>query len=230
MKRFATICVRGGSKGLPGKNWGDMLGRPLMSYTVKHAVATSIFDEIIVSSDDDHLLTLGSETGATRIVKRPAALANDQAGKLDAIAHAVATVEANFGKADTVVDLDATSPLRDPDHIVEAVNLIESRGIGSLLSANSARKSPYFNLVERSPSGGIELCKKLDTPLLRRQDAPAVYELNGSIYCWNRDRFMSSPQIFYEDTDLYVMPVESSHDIDTISDWNFVEFLLSRPS
>ena len=89
-----------------------------------------------------------------------------------------------------------------------------------------ARRSPYFNLVERDDKGFVGLAKTPRNPIVRRQDAPACFDMNASIYVWRRDAFMRQPRLFYPDTMLFEMPEERSIDVDSALDFKIVELLM----
>lgn len=228
MKRICTICARGGSKGVKGKNIRPLNGKPLIAYSIEQAKQSGLFDVIAVSSDSDLILETAGSFGADYLIKRPDVLATDQAAKLPVIKHCVAEVESFKGYAfDTIVDLDATSPLRSIEDIKAAVALLEDSGVSNVITAMPSRRSPYFNLVELNAKGFVELSKPLEMPVVRRQDAPKCFDMNASIYAWVRSTFLTSDSIFNDDTKLYVMPEERSIDIDSELDFKFVEFLIS---
>jgi CMP-N,N'-diacetyllegionaminic acid synthase len=228
MKMLCTICARGGSKGVPNKNLRTVAGRPLIAWSVLQAKAAGLFDRVAVSSDSVAILDAAMEAGADQAVRRPDDLASDTAGKVPAIAHAVAAAEAAAGYAfETLVDLDATAPLRLPDDIRAAVALLRETGAASVVTGCEARRSPYFNLVEERRDGSIKVAKRA-SGILRRQDAPRTFDMNASIYVWRRARFMADPKVFYPSTRLHEMPAERSHDIDTELDFELVAFLFDR--
>lgn len=229
MKRLCTICARGGSKGVKGKNLRMLAGKPLIAHSIEQARASSLFDVLAVSSDSDEILEVARTYGCDYLIKRPDELATDQAAKLPVIRHCVAEVQrlsaSNF---DTLVDLDATSPLRTPADIIGAVRLLEESDAGNVLTAMPARRSPYFNLVEVDSNGIVHLSKPLGKAVVRRQDAPKCYDMNASIYVWRRSALFDRPGLFNADTRLYSMPEERSIDIDSEIDFQFVEFLVAR--
>ena len=224
---ICTICARGGSKGVPGKNLRMIAGKPLIAWTVSQAKALGLFDLVAVSSDDKDILNAGLASGADLLIDRPIELATDQSGKLPAILHAAHASEAKLGqRASTLVDLDATSPLRDLDDIIGAVDMLRATGAPNIITGTTARRSPYFNLVEKSNDGTVHISKPLENMVLRRQDSPRCFDMNGSIYVWNRDIFFNDQQIFYPKTRIFEMPEERSIDIDCTLDFQIVEFLL----
>lgn len=229
MNRICTICARGGSKGLPGKNLRPLFGVPLIAHSVSQAVASGLFDEIAVSSDSADILKAATSAGATLVIERPAHLASDTAGKLPAITHCLEQAEQRLGRRfDTLVDLDATSPLRIPADIAGAVALLESTGARSVITGAPARRSPYFNLVERDADGFVALSKPSAQGVLRRQDSPPCFDMNASIYVWDRQAIGDEPRVFYDNTRLFEMPEARSQDIDSELDFQIVEMLMAR--
>lgn len=229
MKRICTICARAGSKGVRGKNLRLLNGLPLLAHSLRQAVASGLFDAIAVSSDSPEMLRIAKEHGATVLVDRPAEMATDTAAKLPVIRHCVAEAERTLGVMfDTCVDLDATSPLRAVEDIHAVVEMLEGSGAGNVITAMPARRSPYFNMVEQDEHGVVRLAKPTSPPVVRRQDAPACFDMNASIYGWIRRVLMTAPGLFNHDTRLHVMPEERSIDIDSEVDFLLVELLMSR--
>jgi CMP-N,N'-diacetyllegionaminic acid synthase len=226
VSRVCTICARGGSKGVKNKNIRELFGKPLIAYSIEQAKASGLFRTIGVSSDSEEILRVAGEWGADHLIKRPDELATDQAAKLPAIRHCVSEIELITGETfATLVDLDATSPLRLPEDITAAVRLLEARGVSNVITGMPARRSPYFNLVETDEHGVARLAKKLASPVVRRQDAPKCYDMNASVYVWRREVLFASDSVFNCDTLLHEMPEERSIDIDSELDFRFVEFL-----
>lgn len=229
MKRICTICARAGSKGVRGKNLRLLSGLPLLAHSVRQAAASGLFDVIAVSSDSQEILRVAKEYGASLLVNRPDEMATDAAAKLPVIRHCVAEAERMLGVTfETCIDLDATSPLRDVEDIRSVVQMLEISGVSNVITAMPARRSPYFNMVELDENGVVRLAKQTSSPVVRRQDAPACFDMNASIYGWTREVLMTAPGIFNHDTRLHEMPEERSIDIDSEIDFMLVELLMSR--
>lgn len=227
MKRLCSICARGGSKGVPGKNIREMHGRPLIAHTVIQAKKSDLFTAIAISSDSDDILSAAKDAGADILIKRPDELATDQAGKIPVIRHCAIEAEKQLGIVhDLFFDLDVTSPLRHVSDIYNAVELMERTGAENMFSVTPADHSPYFNMVECDDKGVPTLSKDLIVPVVRRQDAPKVFDINGSIYGWKRDVLMTSDSLYQATTQVYEMPRERSIDIDVEIDFKFVELLM----
>ena len=229
MKRLCTICARAGSKGIKNKNIRDLLGKPLIAYSILQAKETRLFECVAVSSDSSEILEIAKQFGADYLINRPAKLATDEAPKLPVIRHCVLETERLTRKTyETIVDLDATSPLRTIEDIREAVKMLEERSVSNVITGAPAHRSPYFNLVELGEDGVAALSKKLTKPITRRQDAPRCFDMNASIYVWKRHFLFKSATLFNADTLLYVMPVERSVDIDSELDFQVVELLMKQ--
>jgi len=229
MSRICTICARGGSKGVKNKNIRDLAGKPLLAYTLEQARDSELFSLIAVSSDSMEILEVAHKYGADMLVKRPPELATDNSAKLPAIQHCVEEAEHSIGeKFRIVVDLDVTSPLRTPDDIRGAVSMLETENVSNVITAAPARRSPYFNLVELAEGGTVVLSKPQEAPVVRRQDSPKCFDMNASIYVWQRSALFDCPSVFNADTRLFVMPEDRSVDIDSELDFEFVEFLMRK--
>jgi CMP-N,N'-diacetyllegionaminic acid synthase len=226
-----TICARGGSKGVPGKNTALLEGLPLIAHSIKQARQSGLFDGIAVSSDSEEILGVASDFGADWQIRRPSKLASDTAGKLLAIRHCLLEAEERAGKVfEILVDLDVTSPLRLVEDIQGAVQMLQEKNLGNVITGSPARRSPYFNLVEEDENGRIHLSKVPDAPVLRRQAAPAAYDMNASIYVWRRDAFVKNPRVFTPDTGIFVMPEDRSFDIDQPLDFEIVKMIMAQRS
>lgn len=227
--RLCTICARGGSKGVPGKNLRSIAGLPLIAYSIKQALESKLFSHIAVSSDSGEILAAAKKAGANLLIERPATLATDTSPKLPVIQHCAKEAERISGLLfDTFVDLDATSPLRLPQDIENAVRLLESKKFSNIVTGAKARRSPYFNLVEMNADGTVHLSKPLPQNIVRRQDAPPCFDMNASIYAWSRAHLFESPKVLDENTGFYEMPEERSIDIDSELDFKIVSMLLSE--
>ena len=106
--------------------------------------------------------------------------------------------------------------------------MLEDSQSSNLITASSARRSPYFNLVEMDENGFVRKSKTLDKSIYRRQDSPKCYDMNASIYVWKRDIFFSNESVLLGDTILYEMPDNRSIDIDSELDFDIVEFLMQK--
>ncbi len=228
MNKLCTIAMRGGSKGVQNKNLKNMNGKPLMYYTIQQALNCELFDRVVVSTDSKEISSSAQSFGADAWFIRPSELATDEAAKIPVIRHALIEAEKYYNqKFDLIIDLDATSPLRNIFDIQEAYKQFLNEDADILLTACRSRKNPYFNMVE-SINGKIKLVKKIEKAPVRRQDAPQTFDMNASIYIWKRNILLKNNSLFTEKTSLYIMPEERSIDIDNKLDWDFVEYYMNK--
>ena len=140
------------------------------------------------------------------------------------IRHLVGEVERAGVAVQRIVDLDPTSPLRDIDDIDACLALLDEQ-TDVVITGYEAEKNPYFNMVELD-DGYARLSKSPGRPVVRRQDAPAVYSLNASVYAYRREHLMGDGRVIGDRSRIVVMPPERSRDIDGPLDFAFLEFLV----
>ena len=228
MKILCTICARAGSKGVANKNLRLINNKPLIVYSIEQAIATKLFDQIVVSSDSKEIREVALANGATFCVDRPAELATDTAPKLPAIKHCVENAEEKFGQFEVIIDLDATAPLRESSDIIGALELLQSAQADNVITGTPAHRSPYFNLVEIDANGVVSLSKPPANVVARRQDSPQCFDMNASIYVWRRQALFANENLFTSNTRLFVMPRERSLDIDSQADFEMVEWMMTK--
>lgn len=232
MSLLITLCARGGSKGIPGKNIRPINGMPLIAYTIRHAqtFVQKAQADIALSTDSDEIRAVAEKFDLKSDYIRPAELASDTAGKLPALRHLLLHEEQRLNKRyDYLLDLDVTSPLRTVADLEQGFALLEKDPQAlNLFSVSPAQRSPYFNMVEQGADGYMHLCKKPEAAILSRQNAPKVYDMNASFYFYRRAFFDRDRQSAISERSLvYEMP-HRCFDLDTPEDFAFMEFLLSQ--
>jgi CMP-N,N'-diacetyllegionaminic acid synthase len=228
MKTLFIITARGGSKGLPGKNIKPLNGKPLIIHSLAYARLFAADADICISTDSDDIAAVAVDYDYQMPFMRPAHLATDTAGSYEVLLHALQHYEALNGTYERVVLLQPTSPFRKQIFFEEAVALFHAR-LDMVVSVKESKANPYFNLFEQDGGSGYLQASKKAAGITRRQDAPPVYEYNGSLYIINRqcfNRYTSFAQ--FEKVIKYVMPAEYSCDIDTGADWMMAEYLLNQ--
>lgn len=230
MNILVTLCARGGSKGIPGKNLRLINGRPLIALTIDIAktFAKKYYADIALSTDHDSIKQIASKFGIETLYTRPAKFSTDNAGKLETIADILIFEERSKKKKyDIILDLDITSPLRNLQDLDTAFSMLkEDIKALNLFSVNYAARNPYFNMVEKQGNGYYGLVKKGN--FLTRQSAPAVYDLNASFYFYRRKFFEINNITTINDYSLvYVMP-HICFDLDHPVDFDFMEYLFEN--
>jgi len=189
MATIGIIIARAGSKGLVNKNVADLLGRPMIAYTIDHALAASRLDRIVVSTDGEAIAAVARKMGV-EVIDRPAALATDTAGVDSAARHAAVWCEhRHHTRYDHAVVLYGNVPVRPANLIDLAVEKLIATGADSVQSVAAVGKThPYWmkTVGGRKGDAGDELRMFIDNPVYRRQDLPPVYMLDGGVIAVTR--------------------------------------------
>ena len=229
MKTLGVITARGGSKGIPGKNIKNLLGKPLIAYTIEAANKSGALDKIIVSTDDNEIAKVAKEYGAEVPFVRPAELSQDTTPHLPVLQHALEWLRDNEDYwPDYTIILSPTAPLRQPFHIKEAVELAEKSKPDSVLSV--AKIHEHFSpqkAMTINDNGFLRLSE--DRPIYkripRRQDLAHTYWSVASIYLFKTELLFdkAEPNFYGEKTLPYIMEEKYVVDIDEPEDWVIAE-------
>jgi len=223
-KIVAIIPARGGSKNLPRKNIRILNGKPLIYYTIQEALASKLLDRIAVSTEDKEIAGI-VEGYSIEVIARPANLAEDDTPSLPVIQHAIRYLEETEDyHPDIIVILQPTSPLRKAEDIDGAISKFIQTGSSSIVSVCKTEHPPHWMYTLKGDT--MEPIIKGGDKIIRRQDAPEVYTLNGAVYVTHKDIVMTQNRVINDDTKAYIMPVERSIDIDTEIDFRLTEILM----
>lgn len=223
---LCTICARGGSKGVKNKNIRKINDLELIAYSIIQAKNSQLFKHIVISTDSDEIAQVALKYGGEVFFKRSANLASDEAAKLPVIKDALLKSEEYFNtKFNTIIDLDASAPLRNSKDICKAYELFKQEKKSNLITATPARRNPYFNLIEVDND---EVKKSKEGNFTTRQSAPKCYDMNASIYIFTREKLLKNNILFGKDTSLYIMDEKTAFDIDSEFDFEIVEFLIKK--
>ena len=219
------IPARKGSKGIPNKNTKLLNGKPLINYTLDYALKVSTgLDKVCITTDDNKVRELAKKYDFD-ILKRPSKLATDSSSMNDVVKHVIEKYNRQdiFFKA--IIILQPTSPIR---HINDfnKIELLYTPEIDMVVSVRKARENPYYLLYEENSSGFI--AKSKEFIISRRQDAPEVYCLNGSIFMINPKSLEKSDISNFKKLVKFEMPYERSTDIDDSTDWLLTEIFLKN--
>jgi CMP-N,N'-diacetyllegionaminic acid synthase len=233
MNILITICARGGSKGIPGKNIKLIAGKSLIAYSIdlSNKLKEKWNAKVALSTDDSEIKSVAAAYGIVTEYVRPDYLATDVAGKIDTIKDLLLYEETLVeNKYDFVLDLDVTSPLRTLDDVEKAFELMTANlEAKNLFSVNNAARNPYFNMVEENSNGFYSLVKtNLDGSVMTRQSAPKVYDLNASFYWYRRSFFESGAKTAITDKSLIYVMNHVCFDLDHPVDFLFMEYLLQN--
>lgn len=228
-----TICARGGSKGMPGKNIKPLNGKPLIGYSIDLAKQVQLKYgnvSIALSTDSEDIINVAKSYGLYTDYKRPDYLSSDTVGKIDAIKDIlVYTENKEHIRFEYLLDLDVTSPLRNIDDIESAFAILESDSNAvNLFSVSDAGRSPYFNIVEKKENGYFAQVKKIQGDVFTRQSAPKVYDMNASFYIYRRIFFDLGYKGAITDRSLIYKVPHICFDLDHPIDFEIISFLMEN--
>lgn len=218
MKVLTVIPARGGSKGVPGKNIRPVHGKPLIAWTIECALAASGLDRIVVSSDDEGILSVAQAYPGVFARRRPAGLAQDGTAIVPVIDHVLALEEAGGGGPyDAILLLQPTAPMREPFHIEQALAALDA-GYNAVISVCAMHDMHPARMYKMAGDGALSaMIPEFETA--RRQDIPPAYYRNGSIYLVRRTAFkaqatvMAKPAVGYEMADRFLLNIDEPRDM-----------------
>lgn len=225
-KTIAFIPVRGGSKGIPGKNVRPIAGKPLVAWSIEQALASELVSEVVVSTDDEEIAACARQYGANAPFMRPEAISGDTASTESAMLHYCDWAHEHGQTFDSLLLIQATSPVRAPGRFDDAIRFFEDGGYDSLLSVSLSHR--FFWQNPASPKASYD---HINRP--RRQDLredELLYMETGSFYITRRDLLMESRNRLCGKVGLYITPEDESYEIDSLVDFAVCETLLKLQS
>lgn len=231
---LCVISARGGSKGVPGKNVRQLLGKPVIARAIQTALSVDLISNVVVSTDSQVIAAAAIAAGAKVPFIRPSHLAESDTGKFQVWQHALKSCEELEGKHyDIYVDIDCTNPLIEATDVFNAINMfIETKKVNGHLDAvftvAQARRNPYFNLVEPNEIGSLKMSKSKGEKVLARQMAPLVYEHVAGVYVLDTSYLGRANHLLDGFVIGYEISDDKAFDIDSELDFSIIEFLLKR--
>ncbi|WP_298556313.1 acylneuraminate cytidylyltransferase family protein [uncultured Algibacter sp.] len=229
MNILGIIPARGGSKTVPGKNIKLLAGKPLLQYTVDVAKASKHLTKLILSSDDDRIISIANQLKLEVPFKRPSDLAQDKSPTLPVIQHALNFYKDQGIYFDAVCLLQVTSPFKTTEFIDNAIKkFIESKA-DALVSVKKVpdEYNPHWTF-KANDNDCLELSTGEEKIISRRQDLPIAYHRDGIIYL-TKTKVLLEQNSLYGKTLTYIeSPLDSNINIDTFDDWNQAEDYLKN--
>lgn len=227
MKAIAFIFARGGSKGLPGKNIRPLGGKPLIAWSIDHALAVKRIERVIVSTDSEEIAAVAREYGAEVPFIRPAELARDDSPEWLAWRHALKYLQEKDGALPSaMVSVPATAPLRSTVDIENCLDEFEKGDADIVITVSNAHRSPYFNMVKTNEDGTVGLVIPPQSAIARRQDVPPVYDMATVAYVARPEFVLTHNAVFEGRVRAVNVPTERAIDIDTLLDFQMAECFL----
>lgn len=221
---IAIVPARGGSKGLPGKNIKNLLGKPMIAYTIEEALKSEYITEVIISTDCKEIEAVATKYGAKSPFLRPEYLATDSAKAIDNYIYTIDRLNKEFAyDIKDFVLLQPTSPLRTVEDIDKSIELFKDKNADSVVSYTEEHHPIVWHkyITEDGKFENI-----FEEKLLNRQEIKKSYFPNGAVFVFDY-RLIKQGKYYSDNSYAYIMPRNRSVDVDTIEDFKYIEFLMS---
>ena len=216
MSSLAIITARGGSKRIPHKNIKEFCGKPIICYTIEAALASGVFDEVMVSTDDEEIARAGAEVPFFR----SAETANDQATTADVLTEVVQEYEKRGKHFETACCLYPTAPFLTPERLREAGETFASSGADTLMPVVAFSFPPQRGVFLRD--GRISPAHP-ECMQMRSQDLEKLYHDCGQFYFFRTEALLRTGKLIGDSTAAMVLDETEVQDIDTMTDWEIAE-------
>jgi N-acylneuraminate cytidylyltransferase len=219
---IAIIPARGGSKGIKKKNIIEIAGKPLLAWSIKQALDANNISSVWVSSDDEEILNIACRYGAN-IINRPEVISNDFASSESVWIHAIKHLKNKGMEFDSVVGMQATSPIRHSNDLDSAIKLFYDSKFDSLLSV--VKQNDFFIWEDHSKPRAINYDIKNRK---RRQSIKETYLENGSFYIFDSVGVIRENNRLFGNIGLFVMDKYKSFQIDEYEDLKICEAIIKE--
>lgn len=223
MSTVAVIPARGGSKRIPRKNIRDFCGRPIIAWSIQAALESACFDRVIVSTDDDEIAEVARAWGADIPFDRPESLADDHAGTVPVVQHALTWLAEHDRPVETICCLYATAPFVSATDLREGQSIFEREHCDFALTVTEF-SSPIQRALRVTSDGRLSMFhpEQFDT---RSQDLESAYHDAGQFYWGRAGAWQAGAPLFGPYSAPIVLPGYRVQDIDTADDWQRAEHL-----
>lgn len=220
MKSIAIITARGGSKRIPRKNIKEFLGKPIIAYSIEAALEADIFDEVMVSTDDEEIAEIAKRYGAKVPFFRSEKTSNDFATTADVIEEVVTEYKKLGQEFDGICCIYPTAPFVTSKAIKTAMEILYEKEADTVMPVVSFSFPPLRALVLKEE----RLVPKFPECILKRsQDLETWYHDCGQFYCMNYNAFLEQKKVVMDRTVPFYQEEICVQDIDTLEDWKIAE-------
>ena len=224
------ICARQGSKGVKNKNIKNILGKALITWSIKQAINSKLFYKVYVSTDSKTIASISKKNGAEVPFLRSKKLSGDKVSKYLVWKDSLKKIENITGKKIRYfVDLDCTNPIRSKKDIANTIKLLKkNKNADAIVTIAQSKKNPYFNMLEKTKNKMLKISKNIKKNITSRQSAPKVYDLVANIYCLKADYLKKSKHLLEGNIFGYEVNQNKSIDIDSKYDLEIVKMFLKK--
>lgn len=221
MSRLAIIPARGGSKRIPGKNIKNFLGKPIIAYSIETALKSNLFDEVMVSTDDEKIAEVSKSYGAKVPFLRSQKNADDYATTIEVLLEVLNNYTANNINFKYACCMYPTAPLSRADKLKMGFEKLQKENLNSVFPV-VAFSYPIWRGLKITSDNQIRMIwpENLNK---RSQDLEEVYHDAGQWYWFNVEKFRKEQKIFSENSSCLILPATEVQDIDNLIDWKLAE-------
>ncbi len=221
--KIAVIPARGGSKRIPRKNIRMFCGKPIIAHSIAAAQESRLFDQIVVSTDDEEIASIARDHGATTPFVRPRKIADDFTGTNAVVKHAIAWFAEQRHDVTHACCIYATAPLIQTRFIRDGYDALTRSGAAFAFSVTSF-SYPIQRALRMAPDGRVEPFNP-EHRLTRSQDLEPAYHDAGQFYWGTARAFLDDTPLFSSQSVGVVLPRLFVQDIDTPEDWEQAEHM-----
>ena len=227
-KSICIIPARAGSKGIPGKNIRVLNNKPLIEYSYEVAVASNIFDKIIISSDSPEINKIAEKIGIEVPFQRPASIAQDDTPMIEVINHAIKYYDKSTFIPDIICILQPTSPFRNIEKLKEGYNCINEEFCDSVVSVEKMPQhySPYTAM--KIEDGYLNFFHSEGGNITRRQDVNDVFIRSGCFYFLKTSTLIDKKSLYGDRCVPIRVDDKKNVNLDTLDDWELAENIIKK--
>lgn len=220
MNAISIITARGGSKRIPGKNKKLFLGKPIICYSIEAALASGLFEEVMVSTDDEEIAEIAKKAGASVPFMRSEAAANDYATTDDVLMEVLEEYEKRGQAFEYMACIYPTAPFVTADKLQDAFRLLIENNASGVMPVVNFSFPPQRGMAVRN--GRLKYCFP-ENAMKRSQDLETMYHDCGQFYCYQVERYRACRGDLEDGYVPIIMPETEVQDIDNLSDWELAE-------
>lgn len=220
MKCIAIIPARGGSKRIPRKNINHFLGKPIIAYSIESALKSGLFEEVMVSTDDEEIAALARHFGANVPFMRSEATSDDYATTAVVLEEVLTNYKAEGKKFDYGCCIYPTAPLLKISTLTEGFKLLTENHFDTVFPVQKYSYPIWRSLKLKNGKAKLNWPEHLNS---RSQDLPPAFHDAGQFYWFRTDKFMSQKALFTENSGAVTLEELEVQDIDNLTDWKLAE-------
>lgn len=217
---IALITARGGSKRIPGKNKKEFCGKPILAYSIEAAESAGIFDEIMVSTDDEEIAETAKRYGASVPFLRSEENAGDYAVTADVVKEVLMEYKKRGREFQFACCIYPTAPFITGEKLRRGMEELTGSDLDSVMPVTAFSFPPQRGMYIRN--GRLAFCYP-ENALKRSQDLETMYHDCGQFYCIRTEAFLQTGKLIMEKAGAVILPESEVQDIDTPEDWKMAE-------